>query len=167
MALLVLGLGNDLLRDDAVGLLAARALRGTVPPEVRVEESQEVGFALLDLLSGYDAAILLDAIQTGRVPPGTIHRFALEALGAPAGPSPHYAGLPEVLALGRTLGLSLPSEGIILAVEVEDPFTVAEGLTGPVAASLPFLVEEARKAIDTLPGARGSACTSSGSSKSS
>jgi Zn finger protein HypA/HybF involved in hydrogenase expression len=42
-------------------------------------------------------------------------------------PSPHYAGLPEMLAVAERLKLNFPKEFKIFAVEVEDPCTSAEG----------------------------------------
>ena len=63
--ILVLGLGNDILGDEAVGLLAARRLRALLPESVDVVESGGGGLDLLDVLEGYDRAILLDSILTG------------------------------------------------------------------------------------------------------
>ena len=58
--ILVLGLGNDILGDDAVGLLAARRLRAFLPASVDVLEAAGGGIGLLDVLEGYDCALLLD-----------------------------------------------------------------------------------------------------------
>jgi hypothetical protein len=65
---LVLGLGNDILADDAIGLLAVRALRPSLDDAVDVEETSVHGVALLDLLTGYDHAVLIDAVRTGTTP---------------------------------------------------------------------------------------------------
>jgi hydrogenase maturation protease len=70
--ILILGLGNELLSDDAVGILAARVLKERLGDKADVVESSLSGMALLDLLVGYERAILIDAVKTGRTPPGTI-----------------------------------------------------------------------------------------------
>jgi Ni,Fe-hydrogenase maturation factor len=44
--LLVLGLGNDILGDDAVGLLAARRLRRHLPASIPILESASGGLTL-------------------------------------------------------------------------------------------------------------------------
>ena len=147
MKILVLGLGNDLLADDAAGILAARGLREifgpgsakALSPTVDVVESSLSGVALLDLFLGYDKAIIIDAVQTGRAPPGTIHELAPEDLGSIVAPSPHYTGLPELLELAKSLDLHFPGEIAIFAIEVQDPHTIGGALSAPVQAALPDL----------------------------
>jgi hydrogenase maturation protease len=141
--ILVLGLGNDILGDDAVGLLAARQLRSLLPETVDVVESGGGGLDLLDALEGYERALLLDAILTGKHPPGTILEFSAEDFKKDDAPSPHYAGLPTVIQLAESLGICFPTIFQIVAVEVENPYEVLEGLSKPVEASLPAVIERA------------------------
>ncbi len=146
--ILVLGLGNDILGDDAVGLLVARRLRAFLSDSVIIVESGGGGLDLLDLLEGYDRALLLDAIMTGRRPAGTIVEFSAEQLAGTDAPSPHYAGLPTVIALANSLGVHFPSDFRILAVEVANPFEVVERLTAPVASAVPTLVARAQAIVN-------------------
>ena len=62
-SVLVLGLGNPILTDDAVGLVVARRVRAALTPEddIEVEEAEVAGFALLDLLAERRAAVIVDA----------------------------------------------------------------------------------------------------------
>lgn len=140
---LLLALGNDILGDDGVGPAAARALTARFREGVDIRESAEAGLALLDSLVGYDRALLLDAVQTGRQPPGTVIEFGPDDFRRVIAPSPHYAGLPEVIELAGRLGVEFPRELRILALEVEDPFTIREGFTPAVAAALPAFIEKA------------------------
>ena len=133
---LVLGLGNDLLGDDGVGLAVARAVQERAPAGVEVVESGEAGLALVELLTGYQVAVIVDAIHTGQSPPGTIRRLERGAFARVLAPSAHYAGLPEVFDLGERLGLELPAKLAVIAVEVEDPYSFAERLTDRVAAAV-------------------------------
>lgn len=146
--ILVLGLGNDILGDDAVGLLAARRLRVLLPETVDVVESPGAGLDLLDLLEGYDRAVLIDAIMTGKHPPGTILEFSAEDFKKDDAPSPHYAGLPTVIQLSESLGIRFPNIFQIVAVEVENPYEVLEGLSEPVEAALPAVIERAEGLVD-------------------
>ena len=141
--ILVLGLGNDILGDDAVGLLAARRLRTLLPDCVDVVESPGGGLDLLDLLEGYDRAVLLDAILTGKHPPGTILEFSDADFKKDDAPSPHYAGLPTVIQLAESLGIHFPSPFRVVAVEVENPYEVLEGLSNSAKAALPAVIERA------------------------
>jgi hydrogenase maturation protease len=140
---LVLGLGNDIITDDAVGLLAVREARARLAgvPEITVWESGEMGLALLDLVAGFEGVLLVDAVQTGKAPPGFIHEFDADDLKVLPTVSPHFVGVGEALALGRELGLAVPQQVRILAIEVQDALTLGTGLTPPLQAALGGVVE--------------------------
>jgi hydrogenase maturation protease len=124
MRVLVLGLGNDLMSDDGIGILAARKLERELGNRVDVITSSLHGIALLDLFIGYDRAIVIDAIKTGRYAPGTIIEMDSNDLRPVACPSPHYTGLPEMLEIAGELQLAFPQAIRIFAVEVADPYTL-------------------------------------------
>lgn len=138
---LLLALGNDILGDDGVAHFAARALSPTVKAGLHIEESSEAGLALLELMEGFDRVLLVDAIKTGTHDPGEIIELTTDDFRTIVAPSPHYAGLPEVLALAECLGVPVPADIRILAMEVEEPYVVREGLTPRVAAALPRLIQ--------------------------
>jgi hydrogenase maturation protease len=146
--ILVLGLGNDILGDDAVGLVAARRLRGQCSTDVDVIEAAEAGLGLLDFLEGRSHALLLDAILTGCHPAGTMLEYSQKDFRTVIGPSPHYAGLPEVLRLAECLAIPVPTEICVLAMEAEDPYCIREGLSAAVDQALPGYVERARQIVD-------------------
>lgn len=141
---LLLGLGNDLLGDDAVGLLAVREARRQRPDPLPfdIRENAEAGLALLDEMTGFDEVLLVDAVKTGRHPPGFVHRIEAATLApALALGSIHRLGVPEVLALGRALDLPMPASVRVLAVEVSDPFSITDQISPPVADALPRVVD--------------------------
>jgi hydrogenase maturation protease len=140
---LVLALGNDLLGDDGVGLEAARQIAEQVDGSVDVVQSGEAGLALLELLEGYECALLIDSVVTGRYPPGTVLEFSPEDFRRVVAPSPHYAGLPEVLEIARRLNLVFPQKIHILAMEVQNPYEFRIGFSEPVQEGLPALVRRA------------------------
>lgn len=145
--ILVLGLGNDILGDDAVGLLAARRLRALLPDSIDVLEAAGGGLELLDILEGYHRALLLDSIATGAHPSGTILEFSSDDFQAIVAPSPHYAGIPELLQMAERLGISFPTSIRILAVEVADPYQIREGLSDSATRALPALIQRAQQII--------------------
>jgi hydrogenase maturation protease len=141
MRTLVLGLGNELASDDAVGVLVARAVRERVGDAADVVESSASGMALIEVFAGYDRAVVVDSIQTGRNPPGTITELGLEDVGRVVAPSLHHAGLPEMAAVAGRLGLRFPSETRVLAIEVLDPYTLGGAVSAPVAAAVDELAQ--------------------------
>jgi hydrogenase maturation protease len=140
--ILLLGLGNDLLSDDAIGLRIVAEVRPQVAAlrDVTVLGTTQMGVALLDLVLGYDELLIVDAIQTGNARPGELHDLELSALKTLPGVMPHFLGVGEMLALGRELGLAVPRRTRVFAVEVADPYTMGTHLTQPVQAALPNIV---------------------------
>lgn len=153
---LLLGLGNDLLCDDAIGLRIAAEVSERVAnsESVSVAETAEMGLALLDLIIGFDALIIVDAVQTRQAPPGFLFEIDEDNLSVLPGTSPHFLGLGEALALGRELGLAIPARVKILAVEVVDPFAVSAELSPAVQHALPRLVERVTSALVELAASR-------------
>lgn len=145
---LLLALGNDILGDDGVAFYAARILGEDFGATIDIEESAEAGLALMELMEGYRRVLLMDAIVTGQHQPGTVVEFSQGDFRRVIAPSPHYAGLPEVLALAERIGIEFPSEFRILAMEVVDPYTLSEELTEPVEQALPDLVAQARSILE-------------------
>ncbi|MDR7544417.1 MAG: hydrogenase maturation protease [Armatimonadota bacterium] len=139
---LVLGVGNDLLGDDAVGLLAAEALREEGLP---VETTTRSGLALLDAVVGVRKVLLLDS-QVAGAAVGEVQEFTL-APDAVRSPSAHYVGYGEALAIGAAAGLDLPDEIRVLAVERSPEVWLGTDLSDPVRAALPAVVRRAREII--------------------
>ncbi len=139
----VLGLGNDLLADDAFGVEVVRELRRRLPRGVETTTSIASGFALLDDVVGADRLVVIDTIAGGKGAPGTVYRFEESQVGtrdAAQGTSPHYVGLFETLHLGRKLALHVPERVIILAVEAADCLTVGGAMSPEVRAAMPAIV---------------------------
>ena len=141
----IVALGNDILGDDGVGFHAARLLRAEFTDVADVVETGEAGLALLDHLEGYERAIILDAVATGRCPPGTIHYWGAEDFKQVLAPSQHCAGLPQLLELAARVGLNFPQDLRVIAMEVHDPTIFRETLTVQAQAALPAFVAAARR----------------------
>jgi len=152
----IIGLGNPVLSDDAVGLLAvARARERLVPadaPDVRFAESTAGGFDLLLDLVGARRALLVDAIVTGAHPPGTCVTLALADLGPAGGDrliGSHAGGLPTLVEAGRRCGYAMPEEVAILAVEADDVSTFSERPTAAVEDAIDGVVERISDTLDS------------------
>jgi len=155
LKILVLGLGNPILTDDAVGITVAEEVRRRLEREdVVVDQASVGGLRLLELILGYDKVILLDAIRTEVGQPGQIHRLSPEQFrGNLRAASPHDVTLTTALELGQRLGKDIPKEIVILAVEAADTETFGEELTPAVAAAVPEVVTLVLEELDS-PGNR-------------
>lgn len=136
---LILGLGNAILCDDGVGIKAARYIADLGHnPDVVVKEAELAGFALIDLLEGYDRAIVIDAVRLRDGAPGDVVVFESDSLR----PSLHLVAghqidLPTALEMGRQLGRPLPTTVWIVGVQIEDDRTFSESCTPDVEAAIP------------------------------
>ncbi|OFX27812.1 MAG: hypothetical protein A2Z07_06940 [Armatimonadetes bacterium RBG_16_67_12] len=78
--------------------------------------------------------------------PGEIEEFVLTP-SVVRSPSPHYLGYGEALAVGRAVGLDLPDEIRVLAVERTGATNIGAGLSDSVRAALPALIHRARDIV--------------------
>lgn len=98
---LVLGLGNVLIEDEGVGIVAIEHLQRhyQFPDDIELLDGGTSGMALLDDLRERKKLIILDAVRTG-APPGTL--VVLKGDEVPAffrsKVSPHQLALSDVLA---------------------------------------------------------------------
>jgi len=158
--ILVLAMGNDLLGDDGVALFAARELKKLIPSEtIDVIETSEAGLVLMEIMTGYHKAIILDCVQTRQEPYGTIIEFGVEDFRRIVAPSPHYAGLPEVLSMAERLHIPFPKEIKILAIEVVNPFEFKEELSPEVNNALPLFINKTKSIIEQWIHQEQSQCT--------
>lgn len=144
--MLVLGIGNDIMGDDAVGLRVARMLRDEWPM-ADIQESYSLGLDLLDLLEGYACVLLLDSIVTYAYTPGTILEIHEAEIRQHGRISPHHAGIAESLEVAKILQIPLPLKLTVLAMEVSDPFHFRVGMSPAVEAALPAMAEKARELL--------------------
>lgn len=142
MKTLILGLGNPILTDDAAGLQAARRLHSLLGRgEIDLVEAATAGLQSVQLLLGYDRAVIIDVMpDPERV--GSLRRLSLEELGHPSSPVTHGIGLGRALQWAREAGLAVPASVEIYAIAVKDPWTFGEGLSPEVEAALPTVVQQ-------------------------
>ncbi len=158
MAPIIIGVGNPVLTDDSVGLKSVAALRCRLAgrSDVATAELYSGGLRLMEAMVGYQRAIVIDAMISGR-PAGTIQSFTPADLPITRGiHSSHDGTLPEALALGHAAGLCLPRDIRIWAVEAGDVETLGEELTPAVATAVPVVVEHVLQDLrETVPAGSG------------
>ena len=152
MKTLVLGLGNPLRCDDGVGIWVVRSLREKeIPAEAEVLEAATSGLDLLEIVTGYDRVIIVDAIVSGEGLPGEVHKLSLSDLSPYSSlVLSHGIDLPTVVKLGEALGLPQPKEILIFAVEAEDVSSFSEECTPRVEAAIPQVVELVLRELESF-----------------
>lgn len=147
MKTLILGLGNPILTDDGVGVLVAERVRSRLPEDTPIDitEVSVGGLTLMEAMIGYERVILIDAFQRLDGKPGTIHKMTLDDLKSISptqhSASPHDANLVTAIATGERMGLSLPKQITIYAIEVENVSEFGDQPTPSVAAAIPQVAD--------------------------
>lgn len=147
----VLGLGNVLMGDDALGPYAIQTLlsRNEFPPGVSVIDAGTPGLDLTPYILGISALIVIDTVKAD-APPGTVRTYRREQLlEHPPAPrlSPHDPGLKETLLLLEFRGDG-PRDVLLVGV-VPARVETGAGLSDPVRLALPeverLVLEELRR----------------------
>jgi hydrogenase maturation protease len=144
MPALVVGIGNTVRGDDAVGLRVAEALGLS---ETVVQHDGEPA-SLIVLWEGHEEVVLVDAITSGR-DPGTVTEIDATQSILPAGMchSTHALGPAEAVELARALG-KLPAKISLVGIEGGD-YSFGAGLSASVEAAIGEVVDRLRLITST------------------
>ncbi|MBM3157857.1 MAG: hydrogenase maturation protease [Chloroflexi bacterium] len=118
--IVVLGAGNELFKDEGIGVHVARILQEKLPSSsIEVIEGGTSPDACY-LLDGVDKLVIVDAVKGG-CEPGAIYRFTPEQIVAEKGitTSIHQMGILENLSVMGLIGCK-PKETVIIGVEPKE-----------------------------------------------
>lgn len=143
---LVLGIGNVLLRDDGVGIRVLRALERGLDEDVRVRfvDGGTIGFMLSALIDEAADLLVIDAVRMAERP-GSVRCFENEAMDrflTGRRGSVHEIGLSDVLDMARLTG-NAPRRRALIGVEPAST-ELGEQLTAEVEQGVESAVLMAR-----------------------
>ncbi|HUH64903.1 MAG TPA: hydrogenase maturation protease [Syntrophales bacterium] len=142
MKTLVLGMGNPILSDDAVGLALVEILKKRIN-RVDFAAGAMIGLSLFDLIVGYDTVFIIDAMTTreGKIGGwkkvctddkcGTLHLF-----------SSHGLNIFELMELGVRCGLPMPRLAAVYGIEIGNDVAFAESISPELSEILPAIAHE-------------------------
>ena len=156
---LVVGVGNVLNGDDGFGVEVARKLAARpLPAGVRLAEIGIGGIHLVhELMDGYDALVVVDAVDRDR-PPGTVMVIEAEVLDVsemvPEArhdllADMHLATPERALMVAQAVGV-LPERTVIVGCQPRQIETLGVGLTDEVAAAVDQAVVEVERCLASL-----------------
>ena len=153
------GMGNVLRGDDGFGIRVVEELskKNSLVAGVDLYEAGIGGISLVqELMNGYDALIVVDAVEKGAAA-GTV--FVLEPLENQseiknlelheAMVDMHYANPSKVLLMARALGVC-PPKVFLVGCQPEYVDDAVEGLRPPVERAVPHAIKEVLALIDEL-----------------
>lgn len=144
---LVLGIGNELLTDEGVGVLAARRLAERAPPGVDVLPAGTLGLQLLTEIVGREAVLVLDAVMGEGLAPGDVVALDVEEVPADAAPglSVHQLDVTDALRVAELAGAA-PVRAVVVGI-VPASLEPGVGLSDVVAARLDDLLAEVERVL--------------------
>jgi len=144
----VVGVGNPLRGDDAVGIAVAERLRGRVPEDVQVLECEQEPSRLLDAWGDADLALVVDACSSGEAP-GTVSRFDASSDPLPTRvfrSSTHAFGVGDAVELARALD-RLPRRVVVFGVE-GGQFTAGAPLSPEVRSAVERVAQDVVRELE-------------------
>lgn len=162
--ILVACMGNILRGDDGFGVEVARELEGRdLPQGVDVREVGISGVSMAqDLLEGFDALVLVDAMERGEEP-GTVFveraevpdldQYGKREIGSFAADM-HQTDPTKVLILGEALGV-LPERTILVGCEPLETDDLEDALSDPVREAIPRALDHVETIITELRALEG------------
>lgn len=147
--ILIIGIGNEFRKDDAVGLHIAHRLKKILPKNFEVIETSGEGIELLELWKSYNRVYCIDVVSSWNKL-GTIYRLDVHSEKLPTkffNYSSHAFSLAEAVEVGRKLN-QLPSQFIIYGIEGKN-FGQGIGLSKEVEGATEIVIQKIWEEINS------------------
>lgn len=149
MNILVLGVGNVLYRDEAVGVKTVLKMREeySFPENVKLLDGGTLGMGLMDSLISSDLTIIIDVVKGGHEP-GTLYRLVGDDLrkSMSFSDSLHQTDLVDTLIYCDLIGHR--PDCVVIGVEPEDFTSLDLELSPKIQEAMPRLIQEVLKELD-------------------
>lgn len=142
--MVIIGVGNLLMKDDGFGIHVVRALEGEPAFEgVDTVDAMTRTARVLEAMDGRSKAVIVDAITIEGAPPGTVHSFRFDPrqdeFPSDVSLSVHDLHFRDAMQAG-TDAFDFPDEIVILGVEPEE-VSVGMDLSASTEAALPEVID--------------------------
>jgi hydrogenase maturation protease len=151
-SILILGLGNELLCDDAIGIrLAVELEEHYRSPQIDFKTSCNGGLEIVELISNYKQVIIIDAIKTKNGIPGNISYFTPSDLNESLHVSSfHDVSFLTALKLMNYVGVDMPESIHILAIEIVEDMLFSSQFSRAIRKRYPAIRARIKRHLDTL-----------------
>ena len=145
----ILGAGNELMKDEGVGVHVIRAMQAewqTLNIDVELIDSG-TSTDLGHLAQGVDTLIIIDAVKGG-CEPGTIYRFTADRLASDTGitTSLHQVGIIESLRMMELTG-GKPTQTVVIGIEPAE-VDIGLELSKEIKTLMPKIVQTVMEEIN-------------------
>jgi hydrogenase maturation protease len=147
--ILVLGLGNEVLGDEGLGLIIVKDLaEKSLFPGVDYNCIYSGGLDILEYISGYDSVYLIDTVCGSKENDGKVRYWSRENFRETLHlSSVHDASFLTTLETGETLGICIPEKIRIIAIEICCDLSLTEKLSDNIKVQFDKIRSEIIKFI--------------------
>ncbi|HEY5541536.1 MAG TPA: hydrogenase maturation protease [Coriobacteriia bacterium] len=137
--ILVMGVGNPLMRDDGIGPRVVELLLAgyRFPDNVEIVDAGTMSYMILDLFRGIDRLIIVDAVRETGHPAGSVMKMTPEEIAPNQVPhSMHDIALVNVLQAAEFMGSAPPAVAIGVQIDTIEEWVLE--LSPAVEAAVPI-----------------------------
>jgi len=142
--ILILGMGNDILTDDGIGIKITKVLEKEFPyPNIIYDTLSLGGLEIIEYIKDFSTVIIIDAIKTMNGIPGTVYQFVPEDFKETL----HLSNIHDIsfltsLQLAKDLEIKTPENVHIIAIEILEDMVFSDDFTPQIQEKYPEILKE-------------------------
>ena len=142
--ILVLGMGNDILTDDGIGIKITKVLEQNFrSPNIIYDTLSLGGLEIIEYIKDFKTVIIIDAIKTLNGIPGDVYTFVPEDFKETL----HLSNIHDIsfltsLKLAKKLDIKTPENILIIAIEIVEDMVFSDEFTPQIQEKYPKILEE-------------------------
>jgi hydrogenase maturation protease len=150
--ILILGIGNDILSDDAIGPKIVKRLQEDISSDnISFLTAAAGGLEILEMIKNYQQVLIIDAIKTRDGIPGTIYYLTPDNFKETLHISSfHDVSFLTALELAKKLEIPIPSRIDIIAVEIVEDLTFSNEFSEDIASKYDIIYQDILKSVDEM-----------------
>ena len=150
--ILILGMGNDILTDDGIGIKITKVLEKEFPNKGFVYDTLSLGgLEIIEYIKDFNSVIIIDAIKTMNGIPGTVYQFVPEDFKETL----HLSNIHDIsfltsLRLAKDLDIKTPDNIHIIAIEILEDMVFSDNFTPQIQEKYPEILKEVKEIFNEL-----------------
>jgi hydrogenase maturation protease len=142
--ILILGMGNDILTDDGIGIKITKVLEKEFSyPNIIYDTLSLGGLEIIEYIKDFTTVIIIDAIKTMNGIPGTVYQFVPEDFKETL----HLSNIHDIsfltsLQLAKDLEIETPKNVHIIAIEILEDMVFSDDFTPQIQEKYPEILIE-------------------------
>lgn len=141
---LVLGLGNDLLSDDAIGPIIVKKLNQNFSDKnITYRVAAVGGMDLIELIEGFEKVIIIDGIKSANGIPGKLYKYTSTDFEETLHLSSfHNTDFKTTIELALRLNIQIPQHIDIFAIEIVKDLEFSKDLSSELKSKFNSIYEQ-------------------------